>query len=108
MPRLDKRFRLGFELQVKIHMGSSVIQARVRDISAEGLFLEVSSPLQLGEAFPATLMLQPLLHVICKVRRIEPNQGIGVQLTLTGPVDRKRFANLLHFANLLEEVIRAR
>ena len=69
--------------------------ARVCDISVDGLFLETSSPLWIGATFSANLMLQPPLQVICTVCRIDPNKGMGVQVTFTDSESRGRFATLL-------------
>jgi hypothetical protein len=80
---------------IEIFWGSSVIVGRVRDMSASGLFIETLAPLWIGATFEANLMLRPPLRITCTVCRIEPNRGMGVQVTFEGLETRERLANEL-------------
>jgi len=95
MPRTQRRPRVRYDALVEIHWASATFEARVFDISPEGLFLEVSAPFWVEATFSANLMIQPPLRMNCTVRRIVPNRGIGVQVTFTNSEASKRFAELV-------------
>ena len=95
MSRTERPHRYGFEAPIEIYWGSATLLARVCNISVEGLFLEISTPLWIGATFSATMMLQAPLPVNCTVCRIVPSQGMGVQVTFASPETRKRYTDLL-------------
>lgn len=52
--------------------------ARVREISTNGMFVQIDQPLWVGARFEARLGVQPPLMLQCTVRRVAPGQGMGV------------------------------
>jgi hypothetical protein len=91
--RLSARYR--FSTAVEIEWGASVLKGSVSDISAEGMFIEVSEPLWIGASFSAQLALDKPLRVDCTVRRVTPGRGMGVSIFVPGEEGQKRFAGLL-------------
>ncbi|MBZ5699424.1 MAG: PilZ domain-containing protein [Acidobacteriia bacterium] len=67
---------------LEIEWGSSTLTGIVRDISPQGLFVELMPPLWLGATFSARLMLNPILPLNCTVRRVEPGKGNAVTFDL--------------------------
>ena len=67
---------------LEIEWGSSTLTGMVRDISPQGLFVELTPPLWLGATFSARLMLNPVLQLNCTVRRVEPGKGNAVTFDL--------------------------
>jgi hypothetical protein len=94
-PSTQKPIRLKCDAPIEIYWGSSTLLARVRDMSVAGLFIETSPPLWIGATFSASLMLNPPLQINCTVRRIEPNRGMGVQVTFMDSETSQRFAHEL-------------
>lgn len=68
--------------------------ARVRDIGETGMFVVLTNPLWLNARFTAELRTQPPITFDCRVRRVEPGAGMGVEITPTG-------ANSGEFAKLI-------
>ena len=87
--------RYPFCTALEIEWGSSLLQGRVCDISAEGMFIEIASPLWVGASFSAQLSLVKPLRVDCTVHRVEPGRGMGVRIVVTDEESRKRFTGLL-------------
>lgn len=91
-----RRFtRHAFDANLPIEWGSAVIEGRVRDISAEGMFIELPDPLWVGARFMAKLSLEPPLELECVVRRVEPGRGMGVHFSLEKTEARERLQTLL-------------
>jgi PilZ domain-containing protein len=67
---------------MEIEWGSSVLKCPVRDIGPRGLFVLLVPPLWIGATFSAHLMVDPPIHLICTVRRVEPSMGMGVSFSL--------------------------
>lgn len=95
MLRTSRPPRFKYDANLAIYWGSVIMQARVIDVSVEGLFLDTATPLWVGATFSADLMLQPPLRMNCTVRRIEPNRGMAVQIAFPSREIGKRFADLL-------------
>ena len=92
-PRRPPRYP--FYNALKIEWGSSLLQGRICDISAEGMFIEIASPLWVGASFSAQLSLDKPLRVDCTVHRVEPGRGMGVRVAVTDEESSKQFAALL-------------
>ncbi len=87
--------RYPFSAALEIQWGSTLLQGRVCNISAEGMFIEIASPLWVGASFSAQLALDQPLRVHCTVHRVEPGRGMGVRIVATDEESSKRFAGLL-------------
>jgi hypothetical protein len=70
--------RAFFDAPLEIEWGSSTLSARVSQISATGMFIEIEQPLWVGARFEARLGIQPPLVLQCVVKRVVPGQGMGV------------------------------
>jgi len=84
-----------FDAVVEIEWGSTKLQGRVRDISAEGMRVEISNPLWIGASFSADVALDPPLRLDCVVRRVEPGRSIGVAFVVPSEAGRAQLAALL-------------
>ncbi len=87
--------RYPFDAVVDLEWGSTKLQGRVREISAEGMGIELSNPLWVGARFAAELALDPPLQVDCVVRRVEPGHAIGVSFVVSDEAGRAQLAALL-------------
>ena len=72
--------RCNFDAPLDIEWGSSTLAARVSEISASGMFIQIDQPLWVGARFEARLGVQPPLVLQCVVRRVAPGQGMGVSI----------------------------
>jgi hypothetical protein len=95
MPANHKSLRYKFEGALAITWGGTVLSGRVSDISAEGMFVEMSNPLWIGAAFFAQLMAEKLILLDCIVRWVEPGRGMGVSIVPPGEEGRKQFSAFL-------------
>ena len=75
--------------------GSAVLRGRIRDLSANGAFIESPDPLWVGAGFTARLELERPVQINCFVRRVEPGRGMGVTLSVAKPENRQRFQDLV-------------
>jgi PilZ domain len=71
--RLSLRKRYRGELDIE--WGSTTLKGTVLDIAIGGLFVELTPQLWVGAKFSARLLVSPILHLICTVRRVEPGRG---------------------------------
>lgn len=86
--------RFHFRVDAKIVWPSRTRWARVTNISRSGMFIEIVNPPELNVKFSIYLALDTPLRLDCIVRRVIPQRGIGV--TLSVPQEEKeRFAALL-------------
>lgn len=92
-PRRPSRYL--FSAALEIEWGSALLKGRVRDISAEGMFIEIAELLWVGASFSAQLALDKPLRVNCTVQRVEPGRGMGVSVVVPDEESIKRFAGLL-------------
>jgi hypothetical protein len=92
--RLRREFaRYQFHVNAEITWRSKV-WGRVTDISRGGMFIEVADPPGLGASLTVRLALNVPLRLECVVRRIVPDQGVGVTISV-GKRAQKRFDALL-------------
>jgi PilZ domain len=79
----ERRFAARYQMDadVGIEWGSSTLMARLRDIGETGMFVVLSNPLWLNASFTAELRTKPPITFDCKVRRVEPGAGMGVEIT---------------------------
>jgi PilZ domain len=87
--------RYEFQVDIEIERRSKSVWGRVRNISREGMFIELADPPEPGAKFCANLSLNVPLRVICLVRRTVPQYGIGVSFIIPEHADKKRFEALL-------------
>lgn len=66
---------------MKITWGQVSLEARLRDISASGMYLETPEPLWARAQFSAVLMLPEVIRVECIVRRVDAGKGMVVEFT---------------------------
>ena len=90
-----KSTRYPFDAAVEMEWGSSKLEGRVRDISAEGMHIEISDPLWVGATFSAHVALEPPLRLECVVRRVEPGRAMGVAFVVPDEKGRAQLAALL-------------
>ena len=99
--RFERRWapRFRFHADLEIEWGSTVLRARTRDVSSNGMFIESVDPLWVGARFSAQLTLDRPIRLNCFVKRVEPGRGMGVSLALAEeePNSQKyqEFINLL-------------
>ena len=99
--RFERRWapRFRFHADLEIEWGSTVLRARTRDVSSNGMFIESVDPLWVGARFSAQLTLDRPVRLNCFVKRVEPGRGMGVSLALAEeePNSQKyqEFINLL-------------
>ena len=87
--------RYCFYADLEIDWGSKALWGRVRDISREGMFIEIAEWPWVNAHFSARLALGAPLPMECVVRRIVPGQGIGVTIAFQTTEGEKRFEALL-------------
>jgi hypothetical protein len=90
-----KSLRYKFDGALAIRWGGGVLSGRVREIGADGIFVEIANPLWIGAAFSAQLLAEKPMLFDCVVRWVEPRSGMGVSFVAPGEEGRKRFAALL-------------
>jgi hypothetical protein len=99
VPGLDRReyFRARYFADVEIEYGSSRLRARTQDISLGGMLIETTDPLWVGAEFRAWIgMAQGApLEVVCAVRQVIPNVGMGVEFLDLKPPDHTRLRKLI-------------
>lgn len=87
--------RYEFQVDIEIERRSKSVWGRVRNISREGMFIELVDAPELGAKFYANLSLNVPLRVMCVVRRTVPQYGIGISFVIPEQVDKRRFEALL-------------
>jgi hypothetical protein len=80
---------------LEIEWGSAVLPAKTRDISANGMFIEVADTLWVGAGFIARLKLQRNVKLDCSVKRVEPGRGMGVAVALAENDNQRYYQDLL-------------
>jgi hypothetical protein len=90
--RAERRYtqRFACDLEITIEWGAAALRGRVRDISTEGMFVELDSPLWIGARFAAELCLREPIRIECVVRRVQPRRGMA--LTYVTPAESSRAA----------------
>jgi hypothetical protein len=87
--------RYAFRANLDIEWGSTILRAKTRDISSNGMFIESADPLWIGAGFTAHLALERPVKVDCSVKRVEPGRGMGVTVTLSEEQHEQRYQDLL-------------
>ena len=87
--------RYQFQVDIEIEWRSKRVWGRVRNISREGMFIQLEEALDPGAKFSGNLSLNIPLRVIGVVRRTVPQYGIGVSFVIPEQVDKRRFEALL-------------
>jgi len=87
--------RFPYHAGLEIEWGSATLKAHVREISSEGMFIEMEHPLWIGATFEARLALNPPLTLHCVVRRVEPGRGIGASVKTAEAEGASRLKALL-------------
>ena len=93
--------RRKFRAKLEIEWGSATLDGTVRDIGPEGLFVELTPPLWVGATFRGRLIVNPILLPHCRVRRVEPNEGIAVSFEVPEESGQAQFEALLSTLPLL-------
>ena len=76
-PERRQSQRRSCDFEIDIEWGAASLKGRVRELSGEGMFIELANPLWIGASFAATLALKNPVKVDCVVRRVIPRQGHG-------------------------------
>jgi hypothetical protein len=61
-----------------IGWGSKTIEARMRNISLRGMFIDMPQPLWVHAEFKVRLSLPEPIELDCVVKRVEPGRGGGL------------------------------
>ena len=95
--RLERRWapRYLFRASLEIEWGSAVLRGNTRDISSNGMFIEVPDTLWVGAGFTARLKLPQPVKLDCQVKRVEPGLGMGVSVALSENESHKAYRQLL-------------
>jgi hypothetical protein len=95
--RLERRWapRYVFRTGLEIEWGSAVLRGNTRDISSNGMFIEVPDTLWIGAGFTARLHLPHPVKLDCRVKRVEPGHGMGVSVALAESESQKLYNDLL-------------
>jgi PilZ domain-containing protein len=95
--RLERRWapRYPFRAGLEIEWGSAVLTGSTRDISSNGMFIEVPDTLWVGAGFTARLNLPQPVKLNCLVKRVEPGRGMGVSVALAETESQKLYQDLL-------------
>ena len=95
--RLERRWarRYLFRAGLEIEWGSAVLRGNTRDISSNGMFIEVRDTLWVGAGFTARLKLPQPVKLDCQVKRVEPGLGMGVSVALSENESHKAYRQLL-------------
>jgi hypothetical protein len=86
-PERRRAPRYPFQASLEIEWGSARLNARTRDISVGGMFIESEDILWVGAGFRARLLSDRSVWLECSVKRVEPGLGMGV--TIAVPEDPK-------------------
>ena len=94
---LDRRRapRFRYQAHLEIEWGSARLNARTRDISADGMFIESDDVLWVGAGFRARIAMERPLWLDCSVKRVEPGLGMGVTFSLAEEQSQQHFQDLL-------------
>ncbi|PYT78062.1 MAG: hypothetical protein DMG40_21435 [Acidobacteria bacterium] len=95
--RLERRWapRYSFRASLDIEWGSALLRGNTRDISSNGMFIEVPDTLWVGAGFTARLHLPRPVKLDCLVKRVEPGSGMGVSVALSESESHKAYRELL-------------
>jgi hypothetical protein len=91
--RHSHRFLCDFD--IAIEWGAANLRGVVRDISIDGLFVELPEPLWIGARFAAQMALDKPVSLDCVVRRVEPRRGMAVSFVAAQESGRATISSLL-------------
>jgi hypothetical protein len=96
--RFERRWapRFRYHADLEIEWGSTVLRARTRDLSSNGMFIESVDPLWVGAGFTAQLTLDKPLRVNCFVKRVEPGRGMGVSIALAEEHHQQQYQEFIN------------
>jgi hypothetical protein len=96
--RFERRWapRFRYHADLEIEWGSTVLRARTRDLSSNGMFIESVDPLWVGAGFTAQLTLDKPLRVNCFVKRVEPGCGMGVSIALAEQHHQQQYQEFIN------------
>src|SRR5438874_12211505 len=94
--RLERRWalRYPFRTGLEIEWGSAVLRGNTRDISSNGMFIEVPDTLWVVAAFTVRLHLPQPVKLDCQVKRAEPARGMGASVAYAGNERQKAYHKL--------------
>lgn len=84
-----------YEAVLEIEWGSARLNARTRDISFGGMFIESEDVLWVGADFRARMAVDRPLWLECSVKRVEPGLGMGVTVKVHEDQGQRHFEDLL-------------
>jgi hypothetical protein len=87
--------RYRYQAVLEIEWGSARLNARTRDISEGGMFIEADDVLWVGAGFRARLAVDRPLWMDCSVRRVEPGLGMGVTFEIREDQSQRTYQDLL-------------
>ena len=87
--------RYQYQASLEIEWGSARLNARTRDISAGGMFIEAEDVLWVGAGFRARLAAEKPCWLDCSVKRVEPGLGMGVTVELREDQSQRQYRDLL-------------
>jgi hypothetical protein len=73
---------------MQIFWGEAVLDGRVVDISAEGMFVKTEKPLWIGARYAARIEVPDEVKMDCVVRRVEPFRGMAINYSVPDPAHR--------------------
>ena len=91
--RRSVRYPCGFN--IAIEWGAAVLSGAGNQISDEGMFVEMDSPLWVGAQFAAQLALDEPVTLDCVVCRVEPRRGMALTYTASQENSRAAVSSLL-------------
>ena len=95
--RMERRRapRYRYQAVLEIEWGSARLNARTRDISEGGMFIESEDVLWVGAGFRARLTMEHPLWLECHVKRVEPGRGMGVSVQVREDQSQRHYQDLL-------------
>ena len=96
--RFERRWapRFRYHADLEIEWGSTVLRARTRDVSSNGMFIESPDPLWVGAGFSAQLVLDKPVRLNCSVKRVEPGRGMGVSISSEEEPHLQRYQDFIN------------
>ena len=96
--RFERRWapRFRYHADLEIEWGSTVLRARTRDVSSNGMFIESPDPLWVGADFSVQLALDRPIRLKCSVKRVEPGRGMGVSIAAEEEPNQQRYLDFIN------------
>ena len=88
-PNRRRSPRYTVDLAIEIEWGSARMPGRIRDLSLNGMHVELSDALWVGAQFSAKVLLEPPIAVDCTVRRAQRG-AMGLMFTPANEEARTR------------------